>query len=144
MRTLPWVLIAFVLVAFAACQQPTGGGITDPTAMQGTGSIDGEFYIDSPADGSVANIKVAVYKSEVEFRNRQPAIVVETNMQGRYVITGICCGQYFLDAWKDNDGDLSVSSGDHYLAHKDSDGNPCRHTVDECADTFGGKLEVVR
>jgi hypothetical protein len=145
MKLLGRVLVFAVMVGMSACQESSNGsgGVTQPgTELPGT--IDGEFYIDPSVNGSVANTQVAVYNSEVDFRNRQPAMVVKTNENGRYFITAICGGHYYLDAWKDNNGDSAVNTGDYYLAHKDCYGCVCACIVEPgTAASFCGKLEVV-
>ncbi len=144
MKRLAGVLFVVVLFLLAACEEISHNGTIVPAPTQQMGSIDGEFYLDPSIAGSVAKVQVAVYSSEASFRSRQPAIVVETNSRGQYFINEIACGQYWLDAWKDNDVNSAVTTGDYYLAHKDCNGVPCHLTVEQTPAMFGGQLEVVR
>jgi hypothetical protein len=147
MKLLPCILAILVVVTLGACNGDPGNGnyITEPVVATPSGSIDGEFFLDPSTTGSIANTQVALYKSEEDFRNRKPVKVVQTDAQGRYFIMDVCCGQYYIDAWKDNDGSSSVSTGDYYLAHRDCNGTACTCAVQQGSPaSFCGKLDVVR
>ncbi len=137
------VLAVMVMFFLPACEQTPNGGNFFTGPAQPSGTIDGEFYLDPSVQGSVANILVALYRSEGDLQARAPLVTVRTNAQGRYVIQGVCCGEYWIDALKDNNEDGAVTSGDYYLAHKDGNGCLGACTVDQHAASFGGVLEVV-
>ena len=144
MKKTAGVLAILAMFFLPACEQTPSGGDFSTGPVQPSGTIDGEFSLDPSIEGSVANVLVALYKSEADLQARTPLMTVRTNAQGRYVIQGVCCGQYWIDALKDNNEDGAVTSGDYYLAHKDGNGCPCACTVDQHAASFGGMLEVVR
>lgn len=140
------VLAPVFALAFSAwhCQPDGGNYIADPVDQTPTGTIDGEFTLGPEDPGSVADIEVSLYTSEEAFRNRTPAKTMRTGVSGRYVFTGLCCGNYYIDAWKDNDGDARISCGDNYLARRDGSGMACPCVVQQGVPTsFCGVLEVV-
>lgn len=147
MKTSFRLLVLVFALAFTVWQCGPDGGdyVADPVDLTPTGTIDGEFTLGPQDPGSVANIEVSLYTSEDAFRNRIPARTMRTGVSGRYVFTGLCCGNYYIDAWKDNDGDSRISCGDHYLARRDGSGMACPCVVEQGVPaSFCGVLEVVQ
>jgi len=145
MKPLVGILAALLVLTLSACKDDPAKGslITQPAVSMPTGTIDGEFTLPPTATGPLDHIQVAIYKSDVDLRTRQPAKVVQTDVKGEFVITGVCCGQYYIDAWKDIDGDGTVSAGDYYLVYANCYG-ACQCTVQEgSAVNFSGTLSVV-
>ncbi len=138
------VLAIMAMFFLPACEQTPNGGNFSTGPVQSSSTIDGEFYLDPSVQGSVADVLVALYRSEADLQARAPFMTVRTNAQGRYVIQGVSCGQYWIDALKDNNEDGAATPGDYYLAHKDAGGCLSACTVGEHAASFGGMLEVVQ
>jgi uncharacterized protein (DUF2141 family) len=147
MKMFVCILALLTAATLSACKGDPGDGgfLTEPSAMAPTGTIDGEFAVDAQGQGSLADIQVTIYASEEAFRLRVPAQTTRTGVSGRYVFTGLCCGNYYIDAWRDNDGDAKISCGDYYLASKDGSGMAYPCVVQEGVPvSFCGVLEVVR
>jgi hypothetical protein len=145
MKTTLAVLFGAFLICIAGCDDTPGGGITEPVAPTPQGTIDGEFTLPAGVQGTVANVRVAVYRSQEDHQNRVPALLTMTDEQGRYFLSGICCGHYYLDAWKDNDANDLVSKGDYYLVYSDGTGCASMCQVGQgLPATFCGELAVVQ
>jgi hypothetical protein len=145
MKTTPAVLLGTLLLCIAGCDDPSGGGITEPVTPTGQGTIDGEFTLPAGVQGTVANVRVAVYRSQEDLQNRAPAVVTTTDEQGRFFFSGICCGHYYIDAWKDVDANDLVSRGDYYLIYSDDCGCASMCQVSQgLPATFCGELTIVQ
>lgn len=112
-----------VPVAFAlwGCQEPSGG-ITEPANAE-PAVIQGSVTLAEGLSGSVENSRVAIYKDLEALEQRSPCDIMETDATGAFEFRELQCEGYYLDAWKDNDGNRRVTSGDFYFVHKD--GNSC-------------------
>ena len=111
------VLAAFTL---AACQYPSGG-VTGP--VDNTGTIKGTVMLGDGLNGSVEFARVAIYRNQINLDRRSPCEITEVDASGDFVFTDLKCQGYFIDAWKDNDGDRVITTGDFYYML--TDGNSC-------------------
>ena len=103
------------------CQDPSGG-IIEPANPE-PAMIQGSVLLSEPMSGSVENSRVAIYKDLAALEQRSPCDIVETDATGAFEFCELRCEGYYLDAWKDNDGNGLVTSGDFYFVHRD--GNSC-------------------
>jgi hypothetical protein len=139
------LLLGLLLLFVPGCDPSTGvTGITSQTVDQMAGTIDGDFALPAGVGETAANIRVGLYRSMEEFNNHQPAKVTTTDEYGRYFFTEVCCGYYFIDAWKDRDANGLINAGDLYLANVDRSGcgSLCQVSSGVPA-TFCGQLCVV-
>jgi hypothetical protein len=141
MKTLACVLALLTLFVLSGCGGDYGG---NAGPQPPSGNFDGEFFLDPSVQGSVDNVQVAVYESEAAYVARQPLFVTQTDANGRYFIDNVPPEHYVLDAFKDNDGDGRVTSGDYYLAHTGCPGCAACVIVDGSTGNFWGTLKVVQ
>ncbi len=100
------VLVALFMFAAAGCDS------SDPEPT--TGSISGTIRLPAGAAGEINNTLVALYETLDEFRNSAPTFEVTANADGSYRFENINPDSYFLAAFKDNDNNGSVSTGDFF------------------------------
>lgn len=145
MKTTLLLLLGLLMLPVMGCDPSTGvTGISTTTVDQIPGTIDGEFTLPAGTEGTAANIRVGLYRTAEEFNAHQAAKVTTTDEYGRYFFTEVCCGYYFIDAWKDRDANGMINRGDLYLANVDGSGcgSLCQVTSGIPA-TFCGQLCVV-
>jgi len=144
MKTTLVLLLGGVLLFVPGCDPSSEStGVVSPTE-QIPGAIDGEFTLAPGVQGTAANVRVGLYRTTEEFTNRQPVMVTATDEQGRYFFTGVCCGSYYIDAWKDSDSNGLISKGDLYVAITDWNGCPSLCSVSSGVPaSFCGQLCVV-
>jgi uncharacterized protein (DUF2141 family) len=106
------VLVIFLLAIAAGC------GKKDPVKpTPTTGTISGTVGLYNSIGfqiGTVANARVALFSSYPDFQADRYTKVVYSSASGAYSFTDVAPGTYYVDAWKDNDGNQDFSSGDYY------------------------------
>ena len=137
------VIIALAAFALWGCQEPSGG-VIEPSAPE-PATIQGSVILVDGLSGSVENSRIAIYRDLAAFEQRSPCDLVEVDATGSFEFCELRCEAYYLDAWKDNDGNGLVTSGDFYFAHKDGNSCACqlRLTAGQ-ATSVRAEMEIVQ
>ncbi|HET56683.1 MAG TPA: hypothetical protein ENN33_15925 [Ignavibacteria bacterium] len=115
LKTLFFIL-SLVLI-FAACDSddksdPVTPPPPPPPAT--TGTIAGVISVPPGSSATPANTRVAIYANYDDWLNDRTLRTVAADANGNYSIGNIPPGSYYLDAWKDQNGDGRISFGDLY------------------------------
>ncbi len=108
-------LSAFALFALvlAACDSAETTPPPPPPAT--TGTLTGVISLPPGTNGSVANTRVALFASIVDYFNDSFAYQTAADANGNYTIANIVPGTYFMEAWKDNNNNQAIGdTGDFY------------------------------
>jgi hypothetical protein len=110
---LRWLALALIL-PLAACDSSDDGGTDEPppAPTPTTGTITGRAVLPPGVSGSVTNARVAIYSGLTEWENDSFVFQVGAGADGSFSIANIPPGTYYLDVWKDNDGNGFWSAGD--------------------------------
>lgn len=108
---LPLVLI-LILFTLAACDSAAVEPQPDPEPPPTTGTITGTISLPPGSPGDVVNTRVAIYSSFDDWNNDRFVMQTAANAAGQYTLSNIVPGTYYLDAWKDNDGNGVWSAPD--------------------------------
>jgi hypothetical protein len=68
----------------------------------------------TPTTGTIAGTRVAVYANFDDWNADRTLQSVGADANGNYSISNLPPGTYYLDAWKDQNGDGNISLGDLY------------------------------
>lgn len=103
------LIAGFLAGLMAGCTEPGPSEVIIPPTPT-TGVIQGTVSLRSGIVGDLTNTRVAVYNSLLELADADVAAAVfETSLQGpssdQYVIGPLNPGSYYLEIWKDLNGD---------------------------------------
>ena len=109
------LLIIFLALVFVACDKedssdPVTPPPTPPPAT--TGTIAGVISVPPGSSFNASNARVSVYASFDDWLNDRTIQSVGAGSSGNYTIGNLPPGTYYLDAWKDQNGDNVISLGD--------------------------------
>lgn len=79
-----------------------------------TGTISGVISVPPGSSSSPANTRVAIYSNFDDWNADRTLRTVAADANGNYMISNLPPGSYYLDAWKDQNGDGNISRGDLY------------------------------
>ena len=115
------LIAASLIVLLFGCESNS----TYPLSEKALGVVTGSIQLNPDLQGSVAHTRIALYRSTEDYAMRVAAAVGEADANGNYVIAGVAPGRYYVDAWKDNDGNGGISRGDFYAIHCNAQGHLC-------------------
>lgn len=113
--------VILLLAAFAGCSEDNT--VYNPMA---TGTLNGTVSLQPGLDGSLDGTQIRLYRTDIAINTQIPRTAAVTDIDGYFEVTDVCCGNYLVIAWKDNNSDGFVGSGDFYTtAAVGSSGNCC-------------------
>lgn len=101
------LLLAFFMLAAVGCDSSE-----DPAPT--TGTISGTISLPQGAAGDINNTRVALFDDIDSFRNNVSTVSTTADANGAYSFGNLNPDSYFLAAFKDNDNNGVISSGDFY------------------------------
>jgi len=116
LKTLFFIL-SLVLIFVACDKEDKSDPVTPPPPPPPpatTGTIAGVISVPPGSSASPANTRVAIYANYDDWLNDRTLRTVAADANGNYSIGNIPPGSYYLDAWKDQNGDGRISLGDLY------------------------------
>jgi hypothetical protein len=126
MRLLALFSVVALLALIAGCEQPTPPNLTDPEPIvMVPGTIQGTVVLDPDIVGTVDRTVAELYCSCDAMLRNQPTCMVAVDENGKFTFTGVCCGTYFIGAWKDNDRNGVHSTGDYSFDRTNTEQNVC-------------------
>jgi hypothetical protein len=112
------LFILFLALMFIGCdKEESNDPVTPaptPTPTPTTGTIAGTISVPPGSSASPANTRVAVYANFDDWNADRTLQSVGADANGNYSISNLPPGTYYLDAWKDQNGDGNISLGDLY------------------------------
>ena len=108
----PHILRTILALSLLACGGTEPPDPPDPPGT--TGTISGRVSLPPGAGGSTDNTRVAVYASYSDWENDRVLRPSSAGSNGNYQITELPPGTYYLDAWKDNNNNRLIDSGDFF------------------------------
>lgn len=117
MKNVKTLLFFLVLVViFIGCDKEDKSDPVSPPPPPPatTGTVAGTISVPPGSSSSPANTRVAVYANYDDWLNDRTLRTVGADANGNYTIGNLPPGSYYLDAWKDQNGDGRISSGDLY------------------------------
>ncbi|RJP60815.1 MAG: hypothetical protein C4543_04365 [Ignavibacteriales bacterium] len=117
MKNVKTLLFFLVLVViFIGCDKEDESDPVSPPPPPPatTGTIAGTISVPPGSSSSPANTRVAVYANYDDWLNDRTLRTVGADANGNYSIGNLPPGSYYLDAWKDQNGDARISFGDLY------------------------------
>ncbi|MEM8598535.1 MAG: hypothetical protein AAGF99_01330 [Bacteroidota bacterium] len=112
-RALFVVLMAATLVACDTADSEDSDPVTpDPTPT--TGDITGRIALSAGAAGSVSNTRIAIYQSFDDWNADRFIRQVAASGDGTFAFDDITPGVYYFDAFKDNNNNGAIDSGDFF------------------------------
>lgn len=109
-------ILSLVLIFVACDKEDKSDPVTPPPPPPPatTGTIAGVISVPPGSSSSPANTRVAIYANYDDWLNDRTLRTVAADANGNYSIGNIPPGSYYLDAWKDQNGDGRISFGDLY------------------------------
>ena len=87
---------------------------TTTTVASTTGTISGTISLPAGAAGDVTNTRVATYASFDDWNADRVLKFTACANTGAYTIPGLPPGTYYMDAWKDMNGNSVIDLGDFF------------------------------
>ena len=87
---------------------------TTTTVAATTGTISGTISLPAGAAGDVTNTRVATYASFDDWNADRVLKFTACANTGAYTIPGLPPGTYYMDAWKDMNGNSVIDLGDFF------------------------------
>jgi hypothetical protein len=125
----------------------TGCDPQHPNPMQQSvmGTLSGTLRFQSETPASLSGFRINLYRTIEDLSMRRTAASATTDEAGMFSISGLLEGAYYVEAWKDNDGNQCVSKGDYFGFHVDADSRMCACCVTPGAcNCICVTLDVVR
>jgi hypothetical protein len=125
MKRILKTLGAMLLIAtFVGCsdEQNTISNPTSPGRLVGTVSLQ-----EGPAE-ALDGTQIMLYRTDIAINTQIPSRIAVTDESGYFEADDVCCGQYLVVAWKDNNVDGFVGSGDFYTTA--AVGSSCNCRID--------------
>lgn len=116
MRTVALLFSAILLIGITGCNEPPEINGPEPVPLV-TGTLNGVLRFDHDVQADITGTRVDLYCSCDDMQRMVPAYSVEAEASGLFVFPAVCCRTYYVGAWKDNDQNGVVSSGD-YLSER--------------------------
>lgn len=91
----------------------SGSCVPGPTSPPANGNISGKVSILS-ANDRLINTKISIYTSLDDWNAHKFIETSNASSDGSYTMSGIDPGNYYIDAWKDNDVSQTKNNGDFY------------------------------
>jgi hypothetical protein len=110
------IILLFVYGGCAEEETPVAPTTTSvqPTTQPTTATATGRGSLPPGVSGSIGNTRVALYTSLDNWNLDVTFAFTACDGSGNYTMSGLVPGNYFMDAWKDNDNDgFWGSSGDY-------------------------------
>ena len=112
-RTLAF--IAFLAATLTACDSNDPVDPPPPPPPPATtGTVTGTIGLVPGSPGSVNNTRVALFASVEDFQADRVVYQTAADGSGNYTIPNIVPGTYYMDAWKDNNGNGGIDGPDFY------------------------------
>lgn len=117
MKNVKSLLFIFVLaLMFIGCdKEESNDPVTPqqpPPPTPTTGTIAGVISLPPGSPFSAAQTRVSVYANYDDWNNDRAIQTVGSDANGNYTIGNLPPSSYYLDAWKDQNGDGRISNGD--------------------------------
>ena len=116
------ILGIFLIFLYAGCSEETSPVATTTvatttvvTTVPTGATIDGVASLPAGVAGSISNTRVALYNSFDEWVFDQTFAFDACDANVNYLMTNIVPGNYYFDAWKDNDNDLVWGTQGDYV-----------------------------
>jgi uncharacterized protein (DUF2141 family) len=106
-KTLLFCSCLVLMVLFVSC------GTEEEDLTPGT--ISGNLTLQAGVTGNLDGTRVAIYISIADWQNDstfRSALAVGGGASASYTISDVPPGTYYLDAWKDENGNMQFDSGD--------------------------------
>jgi hypothetical protein len=140
MRHFVLLLVLASLVFLTGCDNAT-----DPPAVEpivGPGTVSGIIHLDPDIQGTIDGTVVQLYTSRNDAAVMHATRSVVVDQTGNFTIDAVPSGTYYLGAWKDNDRNGLVSSGD-FLNDRSSHENCCCQVMSGCSTVMCPCIIVV-
>jgi len=110
----------FLMFLYGGCESATDPvttttvATTVATTVSTSATPTGTGSLPAGVSGSIGNTRVALYNTFDEWNFDQPFKFTACDNNGVYTMTNVVPGNYYIDAWKDNDNDqVWGTSGDY-------------------------------
>lgn len=113
--------VVSVALFLAGCETKNSNPLTENPY----GTVTGSVQLNPAVPGTPSKTRVAIYRTIEDYFSRRPAAQAVADEHGTYVISSVPPGHYFVDAWKDNDGNGGLTPGDFYAVHCNGEGRLC-------------------
>lgn len=109
-----FVLLLALPLALTGCDSSDSDPDPDPDPDPTTGTISGVISLPPGSAGSTSNTRVAIYQDFDDWQNDRFFRQIGAGQDGSYSFDNVNPGTYYFDAWKDNNNNGAIDTGDFF------------------------------